>query len=187
MIMPQYEVHPYHMLGKAGKLTKGLIVFMAYAAWGFYAAVMCIVLVLTVKELIDGRLPILEMIELGVIIFFLRGFWGTICMMAAHVCFEAEGLWVHWPLRKPVMLPWTSFQQICICPGYVFKKDIPSVGLCFVRHGEKKNVYDRWKVLPTHYRTVIYIEYTPELHEGLKERCPTEIIDLRNRGGYREV
>lgn len=32
----------------------------------------------------------------------------------------------------------------------------------------------------THYKTVIYIEYTPELHAGLKERCPMEIVDLRS-------
>ena len=67
----------------------------------------------------------------------------------------------------------------------MYKKDTPSVGLCFVMQVEKKKIYDRRKVFPTRYRTVIYIEYTRELHEGLKERRPMEIIDLRNRGGYR--
>ena len=101
---PAYEARLNHLFGKNCKLTKGLVAFIAYATLDFCAAAMVIVFGLTVKALIAGRLPILEMIELAVVFFFLSFFWGTIFMMAVHIRFEQEGLWIRWPFRKPELL-----------------------------------------------------------------------------------
>ena len=178
-ITPQYEVPPGHCFGNAPKPVKWIqlvVCFIAFLICSICTLLMCW---LIVNDLLDGTFPTFAL-TLPIGAFLLRLFWGNLCRALAHIRFESNGIWVKWPLRKAQLIQWSSFQQVCICPGYEFRKDTTSIGLCFVRHGERKNMFYRWKVMGSHYQTVIYIEYTPELHAGLKERCPMKIDDLRN-------
>lgn len=178
-ITPQYEVFPGHCFGNVPKIVKYLLYIVAFIAFLVWSTITLLSCWFILSDVLHGTFPILALL-LPIEILSLRLFWGTICRAAASFRFESYGLWVKWPLRKAQFLQWSSFQQVCICPGYEFRKDTTSIGLCFVMHGEKKNLFDRWKTMGTHYRTVSYIEYTPELHAGLKERCPMEIVDLRS-------
>lgn len=97
-----------------------------------------------------------------------------------------EGLWIKYPLEFPKILPWTDFQQICVCysntsgPGtYVF--------ICFIKHGEQKSFMSgRWKAGSfLHYRSVITMDYTFELYKSIKKMCPYDIVDLRETTNYK--
>ena len=64
------------------------------------------------------------------------------------------------------------------------KNDGVSV-LCFVRHGEKRNLYDRWKAdSPWHHRRLIVADYTEAVEEAVRSVCPMVIADLRGTIAY---
>lgn len=117
----------------------------------------------------------------------LRAGWALSCRGFARYRFEMDGLLVKYPLQKAVLIPWSSFQQVCVCDGSSVPKGMKTAAvLCCVRHGEKKNLYDRWKTDSIfRYRSVICMDYTPELHRGLQERCPLPVADLRDTAAYR--
>jgi len=136
-IIPQYEVFPGHCFGRAPKMVKYLLLVAAFMAFLVWSTIMLLSCWHIVCDLLHGTFPILALL-LPIEIFFLRFFWGTICRAAAYFRFESNGLWVKWPLGKARFIQWSSFQQVCLCPGYEFRKDTPSIGLCFVMHGEKR-------------------------------------------------
>ena len=100
----------------------------------------------------------------------------------------AEGIRTKYPLQGWRLISWDEFQQVCVCyAGYTTRGERKAYSVvCFVKKGEKKNLYGRWKTgNPFHYRSVITIEYTDELYEEVKEKCPYEIPDLRKTRLYR--
>ncbi len=117
-------------------------------------------------------------------VFFLYG-WNVVLMAGgASFRFETDGLCVKYPLHSWHMIPWDCFQQVCVLYSYTGSNPHPEI--CCVMKGEKTNMFGRWKTTnPFRYRTVICISYTPELHEGIKEKCPYEVIDLRGTPNYR--
>lgn len=98
--------------------------------------------------------------------------------------FEKEGLIVKYPLREPRLISWDSFQQVCVC--YAFetangRAPRPNTIILCVKKGEKKNSVGQWKTNNLfRFRTLFHMDYQPEVLEGLKERCPHEIVDLRD-------
>lgn len=152
---------------------------------GFYTAYEAIVY--------EGCLPVSAVIVCFVYIglpaaFFLWYGWAHIMRGLARYCFEANGLLVKYPLHTEQRISWDEFQQICIVRSAFTTrgKRRANTDICCVKKGEKKNGYGRWKTdNPFRYRSVICIAYTPELHEGLKVRCPYEVFDLRDTPAYR--
>ncbi len=100
--------------------------------------------------------------------------------------FETDGLYQKRPFCREKRIPWTEFQQICICNVRAGRYQAFLNGLFFVRHGGKPyrfryvpEVLDgRWGL---GRRGVINLVYTPELHAGLAARCPLPIEDLRSK------
>ena len=121
-------------------------------------------------------------------IFLISVGWLFYTNHKAYFDYSAEGLGVKYLLQKRKVIPWNEFQQVCVCyASYSTRGEgrAHSV-LCFVKKGEKQNVYGRWKAdNPFHNRSVITMEYTDELYEEVKKHCPYEIPDLRGKGNYR--
>ncbi len=99
--------------------------------------------------------------------------------------FEADGLVQKRPFCREKCIPWTEFQQICICNVRAGRHQAFLNGLFFVRHGGKPY---RFRCVPEMLdgnlglgrRGVINMVYTPAQHAGLAERCPLPIADLRS-------
>lgn len=120
--------------------------------------------------------------------FFLVLGWAIISEGLARYRFETNGLHVKYPLHLPHLIPWDEFQQVCVIHAAFTTRGERRANtvICCVKKGEKKNIYGRWKTdNPFRYRSVISIAYTPELHEGIKNRCPYEVCDLRETQTYR--
>lgn len=76
------------------------------------------------------------------------------------------------------IIPWEDFQEVCICHADFNSRSDGKLTkvICFVRKGEKKNIYGRWKVDNfLRYGKVIRLDYSSELHEELSRLCPHEI------------
>lgn len=105
--------------------------------------------------------------------------------MFCRVTIDGEGVTLLRPLRKEKHYTWSDFQQVCICFASSVPKGPSTSVLCFVCHGEKKNLYDRWKTdNPWHYRRLIVADYTTEIEEAIRAVCPMEIKDLRGSIAY---
>lgn len=114
--------------------------------------------------------------------------WAYISMGLAQYRFETVGLYVKYPLRKELLIPWDAFQQVCICRAAYTTRAHRKANdvICCVRHGEKTNWLGRWKTdNPFKYHSVICIAYTPHLAEGISEKCPYDVPDLRETLRYR--
>ena len=115
--------------------------------------------------------------------------WVEISSDLARYSFEVDGLKVKYPLRAEQVIPWNDFQQVCVCYAYYVKGDRGHRAepvICCVKKGEKKNSCGHWKTdNPFRYKSVITILYSDELYEGIKERCPYEVPDLRETLVYR--
>lgn len=114
--------------------------------------------------------------------------WNFYSSVTANYKYTTNGLLVKYPFQTEILLPWTSFQQVCVCYAtYTTRgEQMANSVICFVKHGEKKNGSMRWKTdNPFRHRRVICIEYTPELYEQVKAVCPYEISDLRHTMAYK--
>ena len=124
----------------------------------------------------------------GVGVFLLWIGWLFITTGMAQFRFSKEGLYAKYPLKPEQLIPWRAFQQVCVCYcAYTTRGPRRACTIiCCVKHGEKRNLYGRWKADNLfRYRTVIAIKYSPELHAGVKEMCPYEVVDLRETRAYR--
>ena len=125
-------------------------------------------------------------ISLGVFLVLLG--WNFYSSVTANYNYTTIGLLVKYPFQTEILLPWTSFQQVCICyAAYTTGgEQMANSVICFVKHGEKKNGSMRWKTdNPFRHRSVICIDYTPELYDQVKAVCPYEISDLRHTMAYK--
>jgi len=113
--------------------------------------------------------------------------WYFIETILAQYRFQDNGLYVKYPLSKGRLIPWNAFQEVCICYGGLNSRPHNAAPvICCVKKGERRNGYGRWKTNHIfHYKHVITIPYSPELHEGIKEKCPYKVVDLRNTLNYR--
>lgn len=119
-------------------------------------------------------------------IWFTGTFILTLERMYTRASVSEEGVTLMRPLRRERLILWDEFQQVCICysssvPG---RNDGVSV-LCFVRHGEKRNLYDRWRTdNPWHSRRLIVADHTAEIEQIVRAVCPMEVVDLRGSIAY---
>ena len=167
-----------------GSTPKWLIWVMV----SFFPLVAIGLVALGVFAILNGASVWLLAILLGMACFLCYLGWCYCCMGFARYRFEHEGLVVKYPLRREELIPWDAFQQVCVIPAaYTTRGDRKAnTVICCVQKGEKKGFYDRWKTdHPFRYRSVICIAYTPELHQGMKEKCPYEVADLRDTLAYR--
>ena len=119
--------------------------------------------------------------------FFVLG-WALLSTGLAKYRFKSDGLYAKYPARPEIKIPWDEFQQICICFAAYTTRGVPRANtvICCVKNGEKHNGRGRWKTdNPFRYRSVICIDYKPALVEGLKEKCPYTVVDLRNTPAYK--
>lgn len=113
--------------------------------------------------------------------------WQFITVGLARYRFTKEGVYAKYPLKTEQLLPWRSFQQVCVCySAYTTRgKRKANTIICCVKCGERRNIYGRWKTEnPFRYRNIVCIEYTPGLYEGIKDMCPYTVIDLRETKEY---
>lgn len=120
--------------------------------------------------------------------FFYFVGWTFISSGLAKYRFTDIGLIAKYPLRKEVIIPWESFQQVCVCYAAYTTRGKPraSTVICCVKQGETKNGMRRWKTdNPFRYRSVICIVYSEALFNGLVDKYPGTVVDLRNMPEYR--
>jgi len=186
-IQPAYESP--HQMGQVSMFLK-IVSLYGLLFMGIVITIICIVgMYLDVSAENSVYKIIRSIIQFSIpSAFFLRLGWVFLMYHGAHYCFETDGLHVKYPFRKWRMIPWDCFQQVCVLhkESWSAGRQQIDTAICCVMKGEKKNRFGRWKSHnPFRYRTVIYIAYTPELHEGIKERCPYEVCDLRDTYPYR--
>lgn len=106
--------------------------------------------------------------------------------LSACYQFHKNGLYVKYPFVNWQCIPWNSFQQICICYPYDLKTGFKAdTIICFVKQGEKKNPFGRWKTEnPFHHRRVISFPLDQEIIDALQRKCNIRIDDLRGCGAY---
>ncbi len=134
----------------------------------------------------DWLLLLMMLLPLGISVWFAGFFFLLMHRMMSSISLSESGVCLHRPLQGSKQLPWDAFQQVCICygSGTPGRNDGNTV-LCFVMHGEKKNLYDRWKVdNPWHDRYLIVADYSEELHTAVSACCPMQVADLRGTIAY---
>lgn len=131
---------------------------------------------------------IMFVFQISIAVFCVALGWTYICAGLAKYRFETDGLNVKYPLREELLIPWNDFQEVCICRAAYTTRVHQKANdvICCVKHGEKYGWRGRWKTdNPFKYRSVICIPYTPHLAEGIAEKCPYEVPDLRETLRYR--
>lgn len=177
-------------LDRTKGLARGVVIvglaFLAlvFAAATLYLLLSCLVLPFVLDGLWETPLFLLP------ISVWTGWVAGNFVLMLGHIltCEEVStgGVTLLRPLCKAKTYPWSEFQQVCICysssvPG---KNDGMSV-LCFIRHGEKRNIYDRWKTDNAwHYRRITVTDHAAELETAVRALCPMEVRDLRGSIAY---
>lgn len=187
-IKPIYESP--HQMGDISMFFKAVIICgfpcfgIASLIFGFFTAYF---LIAVEGDVYSGVFYFILLLCLSLFLLILG--WVFLMYFGTHYRFETDGLYVKYPLHSSWrVISWDQFQQVCIVQEehWAAGQQQIDTAICCVMKGEKKNRYGRWKSHnPFKYRTVIYIAYTPELHEGIKERCPYEVCDLRDTYPYR--
>ena len=112
--------------------------------------------------------------------------WMDYQAAMAEYSFCPDGVTVQYPLEKQRYYPWSDFQQVCVC---YYSRATEMYGysvICLVKKGEKKDLFGRWKTAnPFRYRSVMCLDYSETLLETVRESCPYDVPDLRDKGNYR--
>ena len=101
-----------------------------------------------------------------------------------------SGIGVKYLFRKEKQFSWHEFQQICICFEPVKKRNIPPrftdrAIICFVLKGAKKDYWGFWNIYSKRFfRKILFIGYSEEALQELRECCPNDVVDLRNDKVY---
>ena len=160
----------------------GVLMTLFCGAVTLYVLLGCIV-----PFVCDGLWPtaLLMLLPAAIAVWF-TGFAAlTLVRMYTRAVVSEEGVTLMRPLGKPRTYLWSDFQQVCICFASSVPRGPSSPVLCFVRHGEKKNIYDRWRTdMPWHYRRLIIADHTEAIEEAVRSVCPMAIADLRGTTAY---
>ena len=183
----------YSTTHQMGNYPKGIIVLML-ACFPFLGIMLSFlaIYVLYSSYVLDGysmasSLGIFAFVMLPSVFCYLLG-WAYISAGLAQYKFTDSGLIATFPLRKDELIPWESFQQVCVCyAAYTTRGERrANTVICCVKKGETRNWLGRWKTdNPFRYRSVICIDYREALHNGLIEKYPGTVVDLRNTPQYR--
>ena len=111
--------------------------------------------------------------------FLLKCGWLFLTDACAVYTFSAAGVRVKYPLEKDKIYSWNDFQEVCICSvTYQRMKSEPAI--CFVMHGEKKNIFGQWKTEnPFKFRRVMAVDFSEERLTQLRACCPEHVPDHR--------
>ena len=106
--------------------------------------------------------------------------WKIISFVFAKYEFYSYGVEAKYFGRHSQIIPWDDFQEVCICYADYncgYHSQLTKV-ICLIKKGEKKNIFGRWKVDNfLRYRSVIRLDYSPELHQKVIDVCPYHIVD----------
>ena len=123
---------------------------------------------------------LLTMVYLLVAAFFVLKFgWLFLTDACAGYTVSAAGVRVKYPLEKEIFYSWDDLQEVCICSvTYQRMKSEPAI--CFVMHGEKKNLFGQWKTEnPFKFRKVMAFDFSGERLTQLRACCPEHVPDHR--------
>ena len=160
----------------------GVLMTLFCGAVTLYVLLGCIV-----PFVCDGLWPtaLLMLLPAAIAVWF-TGFAAlTLVRMYTRAAVSEEGVTLMLPLRREKRYAWSDFQQVCICFASSVPRGPSSPVVCFVRHGEKKNIYDRWRTdMPWHYRRLIVADHTAEIEAAVRAVCPMKVTDLRGTIAY---
>ena len=158
-----------------------------------YSLILCVYIAAAIVLIASGALYyVLSGCIYGIPIIIVQSiicFDAMIRKFSEYSIFE-QGINAKYPFSRPMLLRWDELQEVCICrcvrriseSRHVKSREV----ICFVKKGEEKNGYGRWKMSsPVHYRSVICLDYSPESLEEVASKCPLKIIDLRDTLTYR--
>ena len=171
------------MLGERSRTNYLLLVPLPIIALGI-AALLAVVLIFS-ETTINSSTIILSLTLVAIFLVLIALELVIVDMMFMRCRFETDGLYVQFPISRNRLIPWDAFQEICICysESIIFGSHPHYSILCLALKGEKKSIYGFYKEM--RYRSVFTMKYSPELCEGLKERCPYEVKDLRDSLMYK--
>ena len=115
-------------------------------------------------------------------IFLLIVGWMMISAGLVKYKISFDGVYAKYPLTKLKLFKWDEFQEVSMCYAARTTRGEPRAikVLCFVKKGERKNIYGRWKTDNIFkHRRVITINYSDELYEFVKSVCPYRVLDIR--------
>lgn len=119
-------------------------------------------------------------VRIGISVYCFVVEWRVIrsCFTKHRVC--EDGIEACFPHRASEKYGWSDFQEVCICyEGSHAKTNVKHLKLiCFIRNGEKKNIFGFWKIDAFwRYPRIIRMNYTPEIFEEIANNCPIRIVD----------
>lgn len=135
-----------------------------------------------------GAVLVFLLFVIGVSTYFLMLGWAFISSGLARYRFQENGILAKYPFRSEKLFSWDVFQEICIVNTAFTTRGERRANtvICLVIKGEKKDIHGRWKTEnPFRYKTVICLHYRPELAQGLRCKCPYDVLDLRETPAYR--
>ena len=117
--------------------------------------------------------------------FLLKYGWLLLADACIAYTVTEAGLHLKYPLEKEKLYSWDDFQEVCICSvTYQRMKRAPAI--CFVMHGEKKNLFGQWKTEnPFKFRRVMAFDFSEERLTQLRAYCSCPVPDYRGRNTHR--
>lgn len=119
-------------------------------------------------------------IDCGICIFCFVLEWRILRCLFTKYDFHVQGVDTYFMSKKPKVVLWSDFQEICICYADYNTRTNGTLTkvICLVRNGEKKNIYGRWKVDAFwRYPRIIRLNYTQELYDQISSTCPYRIVN----------
>lgn len=136
-------------------------------------------------EALDGSLwSVMSLIAmLGVLLWLLLSLSYALCTGCTAIRVETDGLWLRPPFRRERCIPWDGFRRVCVCNTDGGKSCVNPPAIFCVEHRAaafpQQILPPMLSTWPFSRRGVIAINYSDALLEGLRERCPLPVEDLR--------
>ena len=117
--------------------------------------------------------------------FVLKFGWLFLTDACADYTVSAAGVRVKYPLEKEIFYSWDDFKEVCIC-SVTYRRMKRAPAICFVMHGEKKNLFGQWKTEnPFKFRRVMAFDFSEERLTQLRAYCSCLVPDYRGRDTHR--
>lgn len=141
-----------------------------------------------------NHIPAKSFIPHAGMLFLILIFCITVTIVAfdrEHTEYEIqnEGIYLASRLFAKQLITWNEFREVCLCYSGIHR-DFDNIRcgyavICFVRLGALKRSNGRWNTDGLfNYRYLITMNYTYELYQKVKEKCPLEVVDLRDTPEY---
>lgn len=160
-------------------ITGLLLAMPTYGLYRFVNGILTIISIIRDSNLSIGA--ILDFtIDCGICTFCFVIEWRIIRFCFTKYYFCTDGIEASFLRQTPKLFLWDDFQEVCICYEAHRTKTNGNLQklICFIRKGEKKNVFGHWKIGAFwRYPRIIRLNYTPELLEEIASFCPHTIVD----------